>query len=65
MTTCSVPTARLAASMEAGLNQKRSVGARHWKATMDCDERVIENPLSGERIAIRTSGTETGGTLLV
>jgi len=28
-------------------------------------ERVIENPLSGERIVIRTSGAETGGTLLV
>ena len=26
--------------------------------------RVIENPLSGERIVIRTSGAETGGRLL-
>jgi mannose-6-phosphate isomerase-like protein (cupin superfamily) len=32
---------------------------------VDCEEHVIENPLSGERIVIRTSGAETGGTLLV
>lgn len=28
------------------------------------DERVIENPVSGERIVIRTSAAETGGRLL-
>src|ERR1700694_5288915 len=27
-------------------------------------ERVIDNPLSGERIVIRQSGTQTGGRLL-
>jgi hypothetical protein len=32
---------------------------------VDCEEHVIENPLSGERIVIRTSGAETGGTLFV
>src|SRR5689334_7523950 len=29
------------------------------------DERQIVNPVSGERIVIRTSGAETGGRLLV
>src|SRR3954469_24248503 len=29
------------------------------------DERLIVNPVSGERIVIRTSGAETGGRLLV
>ncbi len=28
-------------------------------------ERVIHNPISGERIVVRTSGAETGGRLLV
>jgi hypothetical protein len=34
------------------------------EASVTSGGRVIENPLSGERIVIRTSGTETGGRLL-
>jgi quercetin dioxygenase-like cupin family protein len=32
---------------------------------VDADRRVIDNPISGERIVIRRTGAETGGRLLV
>jgi quercetin dioxygenase-like cupin family protein len=41
------------------------MGAANRREVTMHDENVIENPLSGERIVIRTSGSETGGSLLV
>ena len=36
-----------------------------WGSPPEAAERVIHNPISGERIVIRTSAAETGGQLLI
>ncbi len=36
-----------------------------WRSPPEAAERVIHNPISGERIVIHTSAAETGGRLLV
>jgi quercetin dioxygenase-like cupin family protein len=35
-----------------------------WEAAITADVHVIDNPISGERIVIHQTATETGGTLL-